>query len=293
MTSPALQDIIALFGCPAAGNPAQYLFERAFVAGGLDARFLTVDVRPERLAEALAGAAAMGFRGCLLSGPLREAALGIIAAPSPAATFAGGMNVIDLRADPAAGDITDGRGIVEAVRCHIDPARSRVLIVGAGPTARAAALEFALARAAGVVIADRDSARAAALVEALRAAAADIDATVLDHTVGGLARHADAVEVPDGIGIVVAADTGSPSAAASGAAEPPMFTGLRADHVVADLALAAVPSAVGRQALGVGACFVDGLEVRAARAAIDFRALTGTEADPDLLREALDEFFSA
>jgi shikimate dehydrogenase len=288
MTSPALQDIIALFGCPAAGNPAQYLFERAFVAGGLDARFLTVDVRPERLAEALAGAAAMGFRGCLLSGPLREAALGIIAAPSPAAAFAGSMNVIDLRADPTAGDITDGRGIVEAVRGHIDPARSRVLIVGAGPTARAAALEFALARVAGVVIADRDSARAAALVEGLRAAAADIDATVLDHAVGGLARHADAVEVPDGIGIVVAADTGSP-----GAAEPPVFTGLRADHVVADLELTAVPSAVGRQALGVGACFVDGLEVRAARAAIDFRALTGTEADPDLLREALDEFLSA
>jgi len=279
MTSPALQDIIALFGCPAAGNPAQYLFERAFTAAGLDARFLTVDVRPERLGEAIAGAAAMGFRGCLLSGVLREAAPGIIAAPSPAAVFAGGMNVIDLRADPPSGDITDGRGILEAVRCHVDPAGRHVLVVGAGPTARAAALEFALARAAGVVIADRDPGRAAALVEALRAAAADVDVSVID--------QADGIAVPEGIGVVVAADTGAPHAAA------PTFSGLRADHVVADLELTAGPSAVGRQATGVGACYVDGLEVRAARAAIDFRALTGTEADPDLLREAIDEFLSA
>jgi shikimate dehydrogenase len=274
MTSPALQEILALFGCPAAGNPSQYLFERAFAAGGLDARFLTLDVQPERLAEAVAGAAAMGFRGCLLSGPLREVALGIVAAPSPAAAFAGAVNVIDLRGVPLSGDITDGRGMVEALRGHIDPAGERVLVIGAGPTARATALEFALARATGIVVADRDPGRAALLVEALGATAADVEAGVLE--------GADAITVPDGIGIVVAAD-----------ATLPRLGGLRADHVVADFSLAAEPSAVGRQALDAGACFVDGLEVRAARAAIDFQALTGAEADPDLLREALDEFLSA
>ena len=274
MTSPALQEILALLGCPAAGNPSQYLFERAFAAGGLDARFLTVDVRPERLADALAGAAAMGFRGCLLSGPLREAAVGIVPAPSPAAAFAGAMNVIDLRAAPLAGDITDGRGMVEAVRGHIDPAGERVLVVGAGPTARATALEFALARAAGIVVADPDPTVAGALVEALQATAADVEPLVPDEAGG--------IEVPEGIGIVVVAT-----------AAGPRLSGLRAELVVADFALAAEPSAIGRQALDAGACFVDGLEVRAARAAIDFQALTGAETDADLLREALDEFLSA
>ena len=41
-----------------------------------------------------------------------------------------------------------------------------------------------------------------------------------------------------------------------------------------------------------GCCFVDGLEIRAVQAAIDFQALTGLTADPDMLREALDEFLS-
>ena len=49
MTSVALQEIVALLGCPAAGNPAQYLFERLIQAAGLDWRFLTFDVAPDRV----------------------------------------------------------------------------------------------------------------------------------------------------------------------------------------------------------------------------------------------------
>ena len=67
MTSPALQEIVALLGFPAAGNPAQYLFERAIEAAGLDWRFLTLDVEPERIADAIAGVGAMGFRRSSLS----------------------------------------------------------------------------------------------------------------------------------------------------------------------------------------------------------------------------------
>jgi len=37
---------------------------------------------------------------------------------------------------------------------------------------------------------------------------------------------------------------------------------------------------------------VDGLEVHAARTAIDFHTLSGRDADTDMLREALDEFFA-
>ena len=85
MTSPALQEVVALLGCPAAGNPAQYLFERMIAAAGLDWQFVTLDVQSERIAEAIQGVAAMGFRGCLLSGPLRAAAFPTVASASAAA----------------------------------------------------------------------------------------------------------------------------------------------------------------------------------------------------------------
>jgi len=46
------------------------------------------------------------------------------------------------------------------------------------------------------------------------------------------------------------------------------------------------------EATAAGCCFVDGLEIRSVQAAIDFQSLTGHAADPDMLRDALDEFLS-
>ncbi len=277
MTSPALQDIVALLGCPAAGNPAQYLFERAIEAAGLDVRFVTVEVAPERLAEALAGISAMGLKGCLLSGPLREAALPLVASATPTASFSGGITLIERQADALVGHMTDGRGVVEALRGHIDPSGSRVVVLGTGSRGRAVALELALAGAAGILVADPDQARAIALAESL----------------GGLsAASAEAIDwpptldLPPDIDILVAAGPDTGGAASHS------ITGLRGDMVVADLRLATTPSAEGRQAVEVGACLVDGLEIHAARTAIDFQMLFGVETDPDLLRDALDEFLS-
>jgi shikimate dehydrogenase len=281
MTSAALQDIIALLGCPAAGNPAQYLFERAIEAAGLDVRFLTVEVAPDQLADALAGVAAMGFRGCLLSGPLREAAVPLIASTSPAAAFAGAVTLVERQAGPLTGHMTDGRGVVEALRSHIDPAGCRVLVLGAGSRGRATALELALAGAASIVVADPDAPRAAALAEALAGLSA-APAAVLEWT--------DSLDVPPDVDIIVAAGPapgGSPPPA-----KGPTLTGLRGDLVIADLTLATSPSPIASQAQGAGACVVDGLEIHAARTAIDIHTLLGVDADPDMLRDALDEFLS-
>ena len=277
MTSPALQDIIALLGCPAAGNPAQYLFERAIEAAGLDVRFVTVDVAPERLAEAFAGISAMGFRGCLLSGPLREVALPLVASATPTASFAGGVTLLERQADALVGHMTDGRGVVEAVRGHIDPAGSRAVVLGAGSRGRAVALELALAGAAGILVSDPDQSRAIALAASL----------------GGLsAATAAAIDWQPRLELLPDTDILVAAGPDAGGAASPSITGLRRDMVVADLRLAATPSAVARQAAEVGACVVDGLETHAARTAIDFQTLLGAEADPDLLRDALDEFLS-
>ena len=272
MTSPALQEILALLGCPAAGNPAQYLFERAIEAARLDWRFLTCDVPPERLAEALAGTAAMGFRGCLLSGPLREAALPLLASASPAAGFSGAVSLVERRDGALAGHMTDGRGVVEALRGHCDPSGAGVLVVGAGPAARATALELSLAGAATIGVSDPAADRAQSLVEALLGLGAAPAVAV---------PWQPALEVPEEVGIVVLAGPATTGLAA-----------LRGDLVVADVLLASQPSAAASAAAAHGVCLVDGLEIHAAQTAIDFHALTGLETDADLLRDALDEFLS-
>jgi shikimate dehydrogenase len=283
MTSPALQEIIALFGCPSAGNPAQYLFERAIEAAGLDWRFLTLDVNPENLAAAIAGAGAMGFRGCLLSGPLRTAALPLMATASPAAKFSGAVSLIERQPAGFVGHMTDGRGVVEALRHHVDPVNAHVLIAGAGAAAHATALELSLAGVAGILICDRTPERAAALVEAL---------TALEAAPAETLPWQDAIEIPERVGIVVSA-VPSESLKPPGQKHGVEFKGMRSDLVVADFALVTQPSPVVALAARAGACAVDGLEIHCEKTAIDFHAWTGIEPDTEMLREALDEFLNA
>jgi shikimate dehydrogenase len=278
MTSPALQEVVALLGCPAAGNPAQYLFERMIAAAGLDWRFLTFDVPPDRIVEAIHGAAAMGFRGCLLSGPLRAAALSAVASASPAATFAGAVSLVERQPAGLAGHMTDGRGTLESLRTHVDPTGVAVLIIGAGAAARATAVELSLSGAGEIIVCDRTPERAAALVEALGGmAAAPASAMPWE----------GAVPIPERVGIVVAA------VPADGPKPVLSLTGLRPDLVVADLALVSQPAPVVTAARAAGACVIDGLEIHCERTAIDFHTLTGVEPDTEMLRDALDEFFSA
>ena len=276
MTSPALQEVIALLAAPAGGNPAQYLFERAIETAGLDWRFLTFEVPPERLADAIAGVAALGLRGCLLAGPLQAAALPLVATASPAATFSGAVSLVTRdESGGLTGHMTEGRGIVQALRGHVEPAGCEAVVLGAGPTGRAATLELALAGVAGLVVADPDAARADALVAAVAAVGA------------APARRLDwqaAVELPAGAALVVHAVDAAAAAT---------FTGLRPDLVLVESRLAARPSVLAGQAAAAGACVVDGIEVHATRTAIDFHALTGRDADTDMLHEALDEFMSA
>jgi shikimate dehydrogenase len=278
MTSPALQEVVALLGCPAAGNPAQYLFERMIAAAGLDWQFVTLDVASDRIAAAIEGVAAMGFRGCLLSGAVRAAALAAVPSASPAATFAGAVSLIERQATGLAGHMTDGRGVLEALRAHVDPTGANVLIIGAGAAARATAVELSLSGAGEIIVCDRTPERAAALVEAITGMAAAPASSI---------PWQGAIAIPDRVGIVVAA------VPAEGPKPVLPLSGLRPDLVVADLALVGQPAPVVAAARAAGACAVDGLEIHGARTAIDFHTLTGIEPDADMLRDALDEFFSA
>jgi shikimate dehydrogenase len=278
MTSPALQEIVALLGCPAAGNPAQYLFERAIEAAGIDWRFVTFDVEPERIAEAIAGVAALGFRGCLLAGPLQAAAAPLVATTTPAATFSGGVSLIDRQPEGLVGHMTEGRGVIEALRSHVDPAAAPVLILGGGPAARATALELALARCPEILLCDPLAERAEAAVAALNA---------LDGAAATVLPWEATIEIPAAVGIVVSA------LPAEGAEPLPELIGLRGDMVVADLPLVPQPSPLIALAAAAGACPIDGLEIYSEKMAIDFQTWTGSTPDTDMLCEALDEFLDA
>ena len=72
------QELVAVFGHPVAENPTQAMVEAAFHHHDLDWRYLTIDVAPDDLAAAVAGARAMGFRGFHCTIPHKVAVLGLL-----------------------------------------------------------------------------------------------------------------------------------------------------------------------------------------------------------------------
>ena len=275
MINPALQEVIAILGNPAAGNPAQFLFERVVAHDSLDWRFLTLEVAPARLADALAGVSALGFGGCMLAGPLREPAVGLTTSVSPAAQFAGGCNLLERSKDgQLVGHLTLGRGTLDSIRFHTDPSTTHSLILGTNLLARSLALELTLAGAPGITIVDPWDNQASTLAEAINS----VD--------GGnaLAAQNASTFIDKNVGIVIVTEDNRPIPTDF------QFPELREDLVVVDTSLDPKASATLKAASDANSCKIDGLEVTACIMALNFRNLTGIETDTESLREALDEF---
>ena len=275
MINPALQEVIAVLGHPAAGNPAQFLFERVVAHDSLDWRFLTLEVAPDRLAEALAGVSALGFAGCMLAGPLTEPAVGLTTSVSPAAQFAGGCNLLERSKDgQLIGHLTLGRGALDSICLHADPLKTHSLILGTNLLARSLALELTLAGAPGITIVDPWDHQASVLAEAINAVEGG-NASAAEDELGSMDEN---------VGIVIATEDNRPIPADFQLPE------LREDIVVVDTSLDPKASATLKAATNANSCKIDGLEVTACIMALNFRNLTGIETDTGSLREALDEF---
>lgn len=275
MINPALQEVIAVLGHPAAGNPAQFLFERVVAHDSLDWRFLTLEVAPARLADALAGVSALGFGGCMLAGPLQQNAVGFTTSVSPAAQFAGGCNLLERSKDGhLVGHLTLGRGVLDSIRLHADPSTTRSLILGTNLLARSLALELTLAGAPGITIVDPWDNQAFALAEAINAVEGG-NASAVEN---------EGAQANQDIGIVIATEENRP------VPDDFQLPEFREDLVVVDTSLDPKASVTLKAATDANSCLVDGLEATACIMAINFRNLTGIETDTDALREALDEF---
>ncbi len=135
----------------------------ALTALGLDWVYVPFDVAPENVEAALAGIRTLGMVGVNVTVPLKEVVLPYLDEVSDKVRQIGSANTIIHRDGRLYGDSTDGAGFLRALENagqSVD--NRRVLILGAGGSARAVA--FALAsRGTHCQIANRTAARAEAL----------------------------------------------------------------------------------------------------------------------------------
>jgi shikimate dehydrogenase len=271
------------FAMPAAENPTVVMVEAAYRHHGLDARYLTCEVAPDALGDAVRGAKAMGWVGFNLSIPHKVAVLDHLDAVGDSAAVIGAVNCVVRRGDRLIGENTDGQGFLTALRTVADPAGQRVVLFGAGGAARAIAVETALAGAASITVVNRDPGRGAELarlVEQRTPARA------------GFVPWSHRFAVPPDTGIVVNATPIGLYPDVDGRLDIDPDS-LRPSMVVADVIPNPPRTQLIRAAQAHGCVALDGLGMLVNQGVIGIRQWTGVDPDPVVMRAALTEVFGS
>ncbi|MFQ5735013.1 MAG: shikimate dehydrogenase [Planctomycetaceae bacterium] len=275
------QELTCVFGQPVAENPTQAMIEAAFQHHNLDWRYLTIEVAPEGLADAVRGMRAMGFRGGNLTIPHKVAVIEHLDRTTESAGLMGAVNCILRVGDELVGENTDGKGFVESLREVTDPKAKRVVMFGAGGAARAMSVELALAGAAQITIVNRTPQRGRELVELLQTKV-DADAQFVE--------WAGDYAVLDGTDVVINA-TSIGLFPDVDARVPVDVETLQAGMVVADVIPNPPRTRLVRDAEARGCTVLDGLGMLVNQGVIGFRLWTGVDPDPGVMRAALEDVF--
>jgi shikimate dehydrogenase len=275
------QELVAVFGQPVAENPTQVMIEAAFRRHDLDWRYLTVEVAPDDLGAAVAGARAMGFRGFNCTIPHKVAVIPHLDRLGTSAELIGAVNCVVRSGDELVGENTDGRGFVESLRPRLDPAGTRVVILGAGGAARAIAVELALAGAAELTIANRSEERGRELVSHLERVTAGVDARFLSWP--------DWIAIPACDVIVNATPIGLyPNVSAR---VPVVLDSLAEGTLVADVIPNPPRTPFLAEAEARGLETIDGLEMLVNQGVLGVEYWAGLRPDTDVMRAALVDVF--
>jgi shikimate dehydrogenase len=275
------QELVALLGQPVEENPTQAMVEAAFGAAGLDWRYLTIEVAPARLGDAVRGARAMGFRGFNCTIPHKVAVVEHLDRLSRAATLIGAVNTVVREGDELVGENTDGAGFLAALRRRRDPAGARVVLLGAGGAARAIGVELALAGAAAITVVNRGPERGAEL-GALLGVHAEVR---VEELADGFRVPADADLVVNATSIGLYPDVD---------AEVPLdLAEVAGRALVADVVPNPPETRFLREAAAAGCETLDGLEMLVEQGRIGFRLWTGVEPDAEIMRDALRRAFAS
>ncbi|MAG93517.1 MAG: shikimate dehydrogenase [Planctomycetaceae bacterium] len=275
------QELTSVFGQPVAENPTQAMIEAAYRHHGLEWRYLTIEVAPEDLSDAVRGMRAMNFAGGNLTIPHKVEVIQYLDGTSEAAGLMGAVNCIVRNGDKLIGENTDGKGFVESLREVRDPAGKKIVMLGAGGAARAMGVELALCGAAEITLVNRSTERGEALAALLNEkteARANFVPWGGDYSVPA---GTDVLINATSIGLYPDVD----------ARVPLEMNSLTREMVVADVIPNPPETRLVREARALRCTVLDGLGMLVNQGVIGFRLWTGVDPDPNVMRAALEEVF--
>ncbi|MXW01766.1 MAG: shikimate dehydrogenase [Holophagales bacterium] len=278
-----LPQIVGSFADPAAENPTVEMVGAAFRHHNLHWRYVNCEVPADRLAEAVAGARAMGWAGFNCSLPHKVAVIEHLDGLGESARLIGAVNCVVRDGDGRfIGENTDGKGFLRSLEEVAPAAGKRVAIFGAGGAARAIAVELALAGATEITIVNRTRERGEELALHIASHTATRTRFELWRGVYRLPETVDVAINATSIGLFPDVD-----------AELPLeVDSLRPAMVVADVIPNPPRTRLLDAATARGCTVLDGLGMLVNQGVSGIRYWTGVDVDPRVMRARLEAIFS-
>jgi shikimate dehydrogenase len=265
-----------------AENPTVVMHEAAYADLGLNWRYLTIEVLPQDLQDAMLGLRAMNMRGINLTIPHKVEVLQYLDRLSEAAELMGAVNTVVNNGGELFGENTDGKGFMRALTFDtgVDPEGAKTVVFGAGGASRAITVELALAGTSDITIVNRSPDRGRALAELLNGRT-PASATY--------AAWDGPYRIPVDTNIVVNAT--SIGLFPDVDAEPDLdYETLMPGMMVCDV-IHSPGTPFLRRARQQGAVTLDGVGMLVYQAAIGFKLWTGRDAPVAIMHEALAQAF--
>lgn len=273
--------IVGVIGCPVEHSCSPQMHNAAFQYMGLDYVYVPFRVEQKDIKTAIIGLSALNVVGINVTVPHKTTVLPLMNSVSEEAKLIGAVNTILFRSDGSLeGHNTDAEGFIESLREEgiSDFTSQKVLILGAGGSARAIVVGLAKNGVKNITVANRTYEKAVALAtEMSQKMKINVESIPLSDPVGMKRCLRESDMVVSTISAGMQADF-----------KPPLQPDwLHRDMIVYDIVYTPLETNLLKMALENGLKTINGIGMLVHQGAISFELWTGRRPPVDLMREAL------
>lgn len=264
-----MKKLYGVIGDPISHSMSPDMHNDAFQALGIQAHYQPFHVKEADLPKAVEGMKALGISGFNVTVPHKTAVMPLLDEVDPLAQAIGAVNTVVREQNRFIGYNTDGEGFLAGLMAEYDGdvLSKRILLVGAGGSARAIYYTLSQKGAQKIDIANRTAARAEELKKRCPYPVETVVLT-MEEASNKLANY-DIIIQTTSIGM-------SPHAESM----PLSLDHIRSDAFVADIIYNPIETVLMKEARARGASAQNGAKMLSFQGALAFEKWTGTMPDP-------------